>query len=106
MIRLIIPIMLGTLFFWQLFDDINAEGGFIRTPQGEWILPNCVGVGVLLLVPVLSFILSLAKGRRDIEEQQQQEQDLKIKALFPPTRLCKAVVHHQLRQDVGGRYLY
>ncbi len=92
MIRLIIPIMLGTLFFWQLFDDINAEGGFIRTPQGEWILPNCVGVGVLLLVPVLSFILSLAKGRRDIEEQQQQEQDLEIKARLGGTILFVAAL--------------
>ena len=128
LIRIVIPILLGTLFFWQLFDDISSgylfrieseyqsvldkgmiseelrkefeykgsaisqqatfsieqagvswqvtdeeneylirreegrlnvydsEGGFLKTPAGEWKLPNCVGLMIVVLVPVLSLI--------------------------------------------------
>ena len=82
MIRLVIPILLGTLFFWQLFDDINRESGFLRTPQGEWILQNCIGVGVLVLAPVIAVVLSLVKGRRDAEIQPHKERDLETRARF------------------------
>ena len=81
LIRLVIPIVLGTLFFWQLFDDIGAEGGFLRTPAGEWILPNCVGVAIVALAPVLAVIFSLAKGR-DNSQDQQQKPHLAVKARF------------------------
>jgi NSS family neurotransmitter:Na+ symporter len=74
LIRLVIPILLGTLFFWQLFDDISSEG-FLRTPEGEWILPNCVGLGIVALVPVFALILSLVKGRRDVELPSHEEAD-------------------------------
>ena len=80
LIRLVIPIVLGTLFFWQLFDDISRESGFVRTPEGEWILENCIGLGVVLLIPVLAVILSLTKGRRDVEEPHRKEQDLETTA--------------------------
>jgi hypothetical protein len=145
LIRLVIPILLGTLFFWQLFDDIssgylfrinseyqavldkgviskelrkefednenvisqgatftaekadlswlitdeenkylimkeedrlnvyNSEGGFLRTPGGEWKLPNCVGLFIVALVPVLAVILSLVRGRSDVELPSQKE---------------------------------
>ena len=79
LIRLVIPVALGTLFFWQLFDDISAEGGFLRTPQGQWILPNCVGLGVVGLAPVLAIIFSMIKGRQDVEVPKRPEQDLEIK---------------------------
>jgi len=81
-IRLVIPILLGTLFFWQLFDDINNENGFLRTPQGEWILQNCIGVSVLVLAPVIAIVLSLVKGRRDIEIPPHEEQALETRARF------------------------
>ena len=80
MIRLVIPILLGTLFFWQLFDDINRESGFLRTPQGKWILENCVGVGVLVLAPVIAIVLSLVKGRRDAEIPPHEERVLETRA--------------------------
>jgi lysylphosphatidylglycerol synthetase-like protein (DUF2156 family) len=35
----------------------------LRTPQGKWILQNCIGVGVLVLAPVIAIVLSLVKGR-------------------------------------------
>ncbi len=82
MVRLVIPILLGTLFFWQLFDDINNENGFLRTPQGGWILQNCIGVGVLVLAPVIAVVLSLAKGRQDAEIQPHGERHLETKARF------------------------
>jgi len=75
LIRLVIPVVLGTLFFWQLFDDIRGEG-FLRTPQGDWILPNLVGLGVVALVPVVAIILSVVKGRIDIKEPERPEQNL------------------------------
>jgi NSS family neurotransmitter:Na+ symporter len=77
LIRLVIPVVLGALFFWQLFDDIYGEG-FLRTPEGEWILPNCVGLSIVALVPVLAVILSMTRGRTDIEEQEQPENSLPI----------------------------
>ncbi|MDH4240046.1 MAG: sodium-dependent transporter [Phycisphaerae bacterium] len=151
LIRLVIPILLGTLFFWQLFDDISSgylfrinseyqadldkgmiseelrkefednenvisqeatftveqaglswlitdgenkylimkeedrlnvydsEGGFLRTPGGEWKLPNCVGLFIVALVPVLAVILSLVKGRCDIELPSHEEADFGIR---------------------------
>ena len=72
LIRLVIPVILGTLFFWQLFDDLDPERGegFLKTPAGEWILTNCVGLAIVAMVPVVSIILSLIKGRRDIREPE------------------------------------
>ena len=64
LIRIVIPIVLGTLFFWQLFDDMTNTGGFLRTPGGEWIVPNCVGTIVVALAPVLAILLSIYKGPR------------------------------------------
>ncbi|MBN2270920.1 MAG: sodium-dependent transporter, partial [Sedimentisphaerales bacterium] len=80
LIRMVIPVVLGTLFFWQLFDDIKA--GFLRTPEGEWILPNCVGLTVVALVPVVAIILSIVKGRSDIGDAQRPEQGLAVGGRF------------------------
>ena len=77
LIRLVIPVVLGTLFFWQLFDDISGEG-FLRTPEGDWILPNLVGLGIVALVPVVAVIFSVAKGRMDVKELERPEQNLVI----------------------------
>jgi hypothetical protein len=53
----------------------NSEGGFLRTPGGEWKLPNCVGLFIVALVPVFAVILSLVKGRRDVESPEHEEAD-------------------------------
>ncbi|MBW8042423.1 MAG: hypothetical protein FVQ85_20840 [Planctomycetes bacterium] len=155
LIRLVIPILLGTLFFWQLFDDIssgflfrieaeyqssldesviseelrkdfedkgsvisqdatftveqagmswlitdeenkylllmkeegrlnvyNSEGGFLRTPGGEWKLPNCVGLFIVALVPVFAVILSLVRGRRDVEQPSSKEADFSTRGRY------------------------
>jgi NSS family neurotransmitter:Na+ symporter len=154
LIRLVIPVLLGTLFFWQLFDDINSgylfridsgyqivldksmiseelqqefednggiisqqatfsieqagvrwlitdgennylikkegdrlnvydsKGGFLRTPAGEWKLPNCVGLLIVALVPVFAVIFSLVKGRGDTESPDNEDSDLSMQGRF------------------------
>lgn len=77
LIRMVIPVVLGTLFFWQLIDDITGEG-FLRTPEGEWILPNCVGLAIVAMVPVVAIVLSIVKGRRDIVDAKRPEQELAV----------------------------
>ena len=61
-IRIIIPMVLGTLFFWSLFDDFTQEGGFLLDAEGNWILPNCVGLAVVVATPVIAIIVSLIKS--------------------------------------------
>jgi NSS family neurotransmitter:Na+ symporter len=82
LIRLVIPVVLGTLFFWQLFDDWKNGGkgilGFLKTPENEWMLTQCVGFGIVMLVPVIAIILSLIKGRRDIEEPKSIDEALPV----------------------------
>ena len=77
LIRMVIPVVLGALFFWQLFDDISG-GGFLRTPEGDWILPNCVGLTIVALVPIVAIILSLKKGRADIKDPQRSDENLAV----------------------------
>ena len=77
LIRMVIPVVLGALFFWQLFDDISG-GNFLRTPEGDWILPNCVGLTIVALVPVIAIILSLMKGRMDIKEPERPDENLPV----------------------------
>ncbi|MHC4702426.1 MAG: sodium-dependent transporter [Planctomycetota bacterium] len=78
LIRLVIPVVLGTLFFWQLFDDLTGEG-FLKTPEGDWILTNCVGLSIVAMVPVVAIILSLVRGRRDIEEPTPLDKGLPVR---------------------------
>ena len=75
-IRLFIPIVLGTLFLWSLFDDFTKEGGFIKTPDGQWILPNCVGLIVVGFAPILAIIMSTIKSpqRPDLDGAQKEIQ--------------------------------
>ena len=61
LIRIVIPIVLGTLFFWSLFDDFTTKGGFLKGSDG-WNIPNCVGMGVMAFVPIVAVILSAVKS--------------------------------------------
>lgn len=62
-VRIFIPIVLGTLFMWSLFDDVTAEGGFLRNPEtAEWNIHNCVGMCVVVAVPIISVIMSLVRN--------------------------------------------
>jgi NSS family neurotransmitter:Na+ symporter len=75
LIRIVVPIVLGTLFFWQLFDDVIAEGGFLRTPSGNWRIANCVGLAVMAAAPVLAFIFSFIKGAQTEQQIAEQKQE-------------------------------
>jgi NSS family neurotransmitter:Na+ symporter len=79
LIRIVIPIILGTLFVWSLYDDLTQEKGFFMDRSGKWILPNCVGVAVVGLAPVLSILISLAKGRQEEAEVKAEQEPAEIK---------------------------
>ncbi|MHC4637961.1 MAG: sodium-dependent transporter [Planctomycetota bacterium] len=75
-IRIFIPIVLGTLFFWNLFDDLGAENGFLRSPEGHWNWPNCVGIIVVgIVAPVTAIVLSMIKSRLGRESNSSMEQE-------------------------------
>ncbi len=61
LIRIVIPIILGTLFVWSLFDDFSGEGFlFKRTGEINW--PNVAGLVVVALAPIIAIVLSLLKS--------------------------------------------
>lgn len=72
LIRLVIPVVLGTLFFWQLFDDMNTEGGFLRSLSGQWNLANCVGMLVVVVIaPLVSLAFTLYRGSASSQAPQK-----------------------------------
>ncbi len=78
LIRILIPVLLGTLFFWQLFEDIGSEGGFFRAADGKWLVQNCVGIGILIAAPLLAIVFSLVRGQTETNSQLSS-QPLEIK---------------------------
>jgi NSS family neurotransmitter:Na+ symporter len=79
LIRICIPIVLGSLFIWSLFDDLTQEGGFLRNSSGHWILTDCVGFSVMILVPIVAVLISFARGRNRGARQNGPEASLQIK---------------------------
>ena len=79
LVRIFIPIILGSLFLWSLIDDLTKESGFLRDPAGGWILTNCVGFLVMVSLPVASVLISLARGRSDAARENQPKTVLKVK---------------------------
>jgi NSS family neurotransmitter:Na+ symporter len=61
-IRIFIPMVLGALFFWSLFNDVTAPEGFLRTPAGQWKVFDCVGMGIITVVPVIAVLMSMVKN--------------------------------------------
>ncbi|UCG58142.1 MAG: sodium-dependent transporter [Phycisphaerales bacterium] len=86
LIRIGIPIILGSLFFWSLFDDLTQEGGFLRSPDGDWHLTNCVGLSVMVLVPIAAVLVSLIRGRLNAapraEQASESETEGRLAGLF------------------------
>ena len=71
LIRIIIPIVLGTLFLWSLFDDFTSEG-FLTNLDGTANLANRLGLAVVAAAPIIAIILSMIKsrlGQGDISEK-------------------------------------
>ncbi len=82
LIRICIPVVLGSLFIWSLFDDLTQEGGLLRSPTGAWNLSNCVGLSVMISVPILAVVLSCVRGRSRDDAQNKLEASLQIKSRF------------------------
>jgi len=82
LIRIFIPIVLGTLWMWSMFDDFSAPGGFLRNPRtGDWNLHNCVGVGVVAVIPVISILISLVRN-----PSRSEDVDVAAELLNPALR--------------------
>ena len=59
MIRIVIPVSLATFVTWNLVGDWGSQGGFIRTPEGEWITHNLIGMAIVIAAPLLALFLSI-----------------------------------------------
>ncbi len=64
LIRIMIPVVLGTLFFWSLYDNVQQykAGEFLRDAGGTWIANDCVGMGIMVVACVLAVTMSLIKS--------------------------------------------
>jgi len=84
-IRVFIPIALGTLVIWNLFDDFTKEGGFFRSPDGTWLIHSCVGISVMVAAPVIAIILSLIKSPIPATDAPGLQSQLQ----YPPSRMAR-----------------
>ncbi|MFC1677540.1 sodium-dependent transporter [Planctomycetota bacterium] len=72
LIRIVIPMLLGTIFIWSLFDDMTKTQRALIDDQGQWVLPNCVGLAIMILAPIVAIILSCVRGPRDKDNQPSE----------------------------------
>jgi len=69
-VRIVIPVVLGTLFMWSLFDDLSGPKGFLKNPvTNEWNLYNVVGLSVIAAAPIVAVLMSLIRSPRRPEEE-------------------------------------
>ena len=78
LIRIFIPVILGTLFLWNLFEDFGS-GSFFSTEAGGVNGPNCVGIAVVAVAPVIAIIFSMARGPRLGNKYSQLDESLIVK---------------------------
>ncbi len=71
LVRIIIPVILGSLFIWSLYSDLTRDSGFLRDPQGKWIVTDCVGISVMVLALIVAVILSLLKSASTLSHVQK-----------------------------------
>ena len=72
LIRVMIPVVLGTLFFWSLYDNYQQYklGEFLRDLDGKWLINDCVGMGIMAAACVLAVTMSLIRSPHDRAERQ------------------------------------
>jgi len=58
LIKFVIPVILGTLFVWSLYDDFTSKGGFVLNNDDEVIWPNVVGLGLMAFAFIVAVTLS------------------------------------------------
>lgn len=63
-IRIIIPVVLGTLFFWSLYDNAVQfkNGEFLRNSDGTWRINDCVGMSIMAAACILAVTMSLIRS--------------------------------------------
>ena len=71
LIKFVIPLILGSLFVWSLYDDFTSQEGFLVNSEGEIIWPNIVGLGLMALAFVTAVILSKV-GRVDYSTSREK----------------------------------
>jgi len=59
LIKYVIPVILGGLFFWSMYDDITNEKGLINNAEGNVIWPNIVGLSLMASIFIGSIVLSM-----------------------------------------------
>jgi len=59
LIKFVIPVILGTLFVWSLYDDFTSKGGFCVDGEGKVIWQNVIGLGLM----ALAFVTAVTLGR-------------------------------------------
>jgi len=74
LIRIFIPVILGSLVVWSFYDDLTRQGGFLRNASGNWILPNCVGISIMFFAPVAAISLSFVKSYYQPDRSAQDTQ--------------------------------
>ena len=80
LIRICIPVILGSLFLWSLFDDLTQEGGLLRSSTGSLDLGKCMGLSVMISAPIIAIIISCAKGRRSNNIEGRPDDNMETKA--------------------------
>lgn len=80
LIRVLIPVVLGTLFFWSLYDNIQQykAGEFLRDVDGNWLVNDCVGMGIMAAACVLAVTMSLIRSPHHKTEKQSVMPSIKI----------------------------
>ncbi|AQQ69834.1 Na+-dependent transporters of the SNF family protein [Limihaloglobus sulfuriphilus] len=70
LIRIVVPVIMGTLFFWSFYDDLAAEGGIFHRPDGLIDPANAIGYSVMLLAPVAAIIISLFRDKYSNDNEE------------------------------------
>jgi NSS family neurotransmitter:Na+ symporter len=72
LIRVLIPIVLGTLFFWSLYDNYQQYklGEFLQNADGTLRINDCVGMGIMAAACILAVTMSLIRSPHHKTEKQ------------------------------------
>ena len=57
-IRIVAPVILGTLWIWHLVEQIKSDRGLLIAPDGTWIITDMVALGILAAAGIGSFALA------------------------------------------------
>ncbi|MHC5146909.1 MAG: hypothetical protein ACYSOK_07440, partial [Planctomycetota bacterium] len=71
-IRVIIPVVLGNMFFWSLYDNYQQYkiGEFLRNADGSIRINDCVGMGIMTAACILAVTMSLIRSPHHKTEKE------------------------------------